>query len=200
MKYPLKMTTPLQTSKKKRGGGGRRVFPTLIYTRTNSILAVCHSNYAIIKFQAEWRWRAFGRCSVCHSLLQMLWPMLLWVTESERPWSVYTLGSVTLEPAGNVSIRPTVSFIHWFIPKKNTWKHPKRISYRGILQTATCFSLFCLLVFKEAVSSIGLLLSGSKLCTFIPDLFNGWVEPRTYAAKLKSLPSLSDICGRDQSP
>lgn len=82
-----------------------------------------------MKFQAEWRWRAFGRCSVCHSLLQMLWPMLLWVTESERPWSVYTLGSVTLEPAGNVSIWPTVAFIHPFVPKKNAVKHPNRKMY-----------------------------------------------------------------------
>lgn len=140
-----------------------------------------------------------------HRLLQMLWPMLMWVTESERDqlWSVYPLGSVTFKPAGNIFIWRwfIYLFISWlsFAKKK---KHDKAFRQENVLSIKQLFFFGPIdYAFENKLfHQQDFFLSESKLCTFIPDLFNGWVEPKTYTGKLKSLPSLSDIYGRDRSP
>lgn len=137
-----------------------------------------------------------------HRLLQMLWPMLMWVTESERDqlWSVYPLGSVTFKPAGNIFIwRWFIYFSHGssFVKKK---KHNKAFGQENVLSIKQHFFVLLIMLLKISCFINRTFLSESKLCTFIPDLFNGWVEPKTYTGKLKSLPSLSDIYGHDRSP
>lgn len=152
---------------------------------------------------------------LCHRLLQMLWPMLMWVIESERDqlWFDHLLGSLTFKPAGNIFI---YSWFFYFIAspmrlfvrsevlqrKKHTIKHPGR---QIKFNEATFFFFFLLIMlfkiscFINRISHLFYRIE-SKLCTFIPDLFNGWIVPKTYTGKLKSLPLLSDIYGCDRSP
>lgn len=80
---------------------------------------------------------------LCHRLLQMLWPMLTWVIESEgdqQLWSIHLLGSLTFKATRNIFINSWFLFHHrWgdislggkFLNKRNTiWQSGRWNSMR----------------------------------------------------------------------
>lgn len=183
-----------------------------VITNLITLKAVCHANHAITKFPSYWRgvsWKEFGFSSVT-GFCRCCDPC--WhgsVRARVTTYDLFPRWVHWLKPARNIFIDS------WFVFAPYCWldlkKKEKKIRKNKIKEAGRRGNSFLLLLtlffflnklfYRHNIAfPISFFQIVSKLCTFIPDLFNGWIVPKTYTGKLKSFPSLSDTYGCDRGP